>query len=123
MTAASVPTTNAEVFKDYFAYIKWHVVKAKISDGAVEDYAMIIMERFIQHGLLAQYDPSKANFRTFLSGFANSYLRGFKSQDLKQVERSFFSTDVTVGDKEDTLILDLKGYCAPDQIELSLIHI
>jgi len=117
MTIAQVPTSDAEVFQDYFALIKWHVVKAKISDGAVEDYAMTLMERFIQHGLLAQYDPSKANFRTFLSGFVTSYLRHFKAQDLKQIERSYLSTDFTVGDKDDTLILDLKGYCAPDQIE------
>lgn len=115
MTIAQVPTSDAEVFENYFALIKWHVVRAKISDGAVEDYAMILMERFIQHGLLAQYDPSKANFRTFLSGFVTSYLRHFKAQDLKQVERSYLSTDFTVGDKDDTLILDLKGYSAPDK--------
>lgn len=116
MTIAQVPTSDAEVFQDYFALIKWHVVKAKISDDAVEDYAMILMERFIQHGLLAQYDPSKANFRTFISGFVTSYLRHFKVQDKKQTERSYLSTDFTVGDKDDTLILDIKGYHAPDQI-------
>lgn len=116
MTIAQVPSSDAEVFQDYFALIKWHVVRAKISDGAVEDYAMTLMERFIQHGLLAQYDPSKANFRTFLSGFVTSYLRHFKAQDLKNADRSAMSTDYTVGDN-DTLILDLKGYHAPDRIE------
>ncbi len=117
MTIAQVPSNDAEVFKDYFSLIKWHVAKAKISDGAVEDYAMLLMERFIEHGLLKQYDPSRANFRTFLSGFVKSYLRHFKEQDLKHAERTYLSTDYTVGEDKDTLILDLQGYHAPDQIE------
>lgn len=118
MAIATVPTSDAEVFQNYFALIKWHVVRAKISEDAVEDYAMTLMERFIQHGLLAQYDPSKANFRTFLSGFVTSYLRHFKAQDLKRKERFALSTEFTVGEKDhETLILDLKGYSAPDQFD------
>lgn len=100
MTTAKIPTSYDEVYRDYYDLIKWHCVRAKISEDAIEDYAMTLMEKLIKHGILEQYNPEIANFRTFLSGFVVSYLRHFKAQDRKRKERYALSIDYVVSPAE-----------------------
>lgn len=116
MTKTDIPSSDAEVFKNYYPLLRWHVARAGISSDRVEDYSMMLMETFIKNGVREDYDPSKANFRTFISGFAQSYLRHYRERDQIETNRSFFSTNKTVGDN-DILILDIQGYCVPDPFE------
>jgi hypothetical protein len=119
MTTATFPQNDAEVFTDYFAFIKWHVVKAKIEDRNVEDVAMDLLLRYLERGGVEDlFDPERGVlFRTALSGFCRSYLYHIKEQEVKQTFRYGLSANRTVGDDEDTPILDLQGYVTPDQTE------
>jgi RNA polymerase sigma factor (sigma-70 family) len=114
-----IPETNAEVFRDYYPLIVWHVGRAGIENGEVEDEAMSLMARFIENGVLTDYDPDMegaASFRTFLSGFVLSYVRHRAHRDRIRRDRSAISTDETVSfaDGGEVSLLDWLGKVTED---------
>lgn len=124
MTTSSYPTTDAQVFTEYFDFIKWHVVKAKIDNANVEDVAMNLLTRYIERGGVKEmFDPERnILFRTALSGFCRSYLYHIKEQEVIDEFRHGLSADYTVGDNDETPILDLKGYTAPDEFDRAEVN-
>lgn len=124
----SVPNSEAEVFEQYFPHVKFLVARAGIRPDYVEDYAMNLMIKFLEKGILNQYNPDRetvvegvkrtASFKTYLSGFVNSYLRHFKERDNIHKDRSRISTDmnVSLGDNEVPL-LDYFGVFVSDNTD------
>jgi hypothetical protein len=97
-TAAPVPATNAEVFEQYFAHVKYLIRKYGFHEELVEDMASIMMLKFVEKDVLSDYDPTKvhgnnktANFKTFLSGFVVSYLYHYMSREIRRRDIESFS--------------------------------
>jgi RNA polymerase sigma factor (sigma-70 family) len=119
-TAVAVPTSDAEVFETYYPHVKFLVQRAHIRPENVEDYAMTLMAKFIEKGVLTDFDPnheSGANFKTFLSNFVNAYLRHFAERDAINAYRSRLSTDIRVGEKNDVPLMDYMGQVVSDDTE------
>lgn len=128
----SVPDTEAEVFEKYFPTVKYLVSKAGIRNAYVEDYAMNLMVKFLEKGILQQYDPERttdfngtqrtSSFTTYLYGFVNAYLRHFAKRDAILAQRSFYSTDVQVhatkGDSSEGIpLMDYLGITVSDNTD------
>lgn len=119
-TTVAVPVSNAEVFATYYPHVKFLVQRAHIRSENVEDYAMTLMAKFIEKGVLTDYDPnheSGANFKTFLSNFVNAYLRHFSERDAINAYRSRMSTDMRVGEHQDVPLMDYLGKVIEDSTE------
>lgn len=122
-----VPSTEAEVFEQYYPHVKFLVSKAGIRKDYVDDYAMILITKFMERGMLRKYDPEHlsevdgikrtANFKTFLSGFVNAYLRSFAKRDAINAGRSFYSSDMLVGENKDIPLLDYLGMSVSDDTQ------
>lgn len=126
--ASTVPESNAEVFAEYYPHVKYLVSRAGIRPDYVEDYAMMLMEKFIAKNVLDDYDPTHvsevageartASFRTFFSGFVTAYLRHYAERDRINARRSLLSTDmpvkITQDDTSDNTFLDLIFPVQPD---------
>lgn len=99
-SAVSVPRTNAEVFETYYNHVKFLIRKYGFHEELVEDMAGILMLKFVEKDVLADYDPERlstnnktANFKTFLSGFVMSYLYHYMSREIRRRDIEAFSTD------------------------------
>jgi len=127
---ASIPTSDDEVFSKYFSHIKWLVSKRGISRDNVEDISMVLMTKFVEKNVLGDYNPDRksdyvdpngyhrtANFKTFLSGFVNSYLRHFSERDRVEAYRSSLSTDMRWGENSDIPLLDYLGVSVTDMTD------
>lgn len=125
--ATPVPSSEAEVFEQYYAHVKFLVSRAGIRRDYVEDYAMALMVKFVERGMLGKYDPEylsevdgiqrTSTFKTFLSGFVNSYLLGFAKRDSINASRSLYSSDMRLGDNYDIPLLDYLGITVSDDTE------
>lgn len=127
MTAVA-PKSDSEVFAEYYPHVKYLVRKAGIRHDFVEDYSMMLMEKFIAKNVLNDYDPSyvsevdgtprTANFRTFFSGFVTAYLRHYVKRDRIDAQRHSTSIDAKVksqnNEDSDILFLDLVHKIEPD---------
>lgn len=128
----SVPETEAEVFKQYYPQVKRLVSKAGIRSLYVEDYAMNLMVKFLEKGMLEQYDSERttefdgaqrtSTFKTYLYAFVKAYLRHFAKRDAIMAHRSFYSTDVQVNMDNDESsdgvpFLDFLGITTSDDTE------
>jgi len=122
-----VPSTEAEVFKQYYSHVKFLVSRAGIRKDYVDDYAMILITKFMERGMLKKYDPEHlsevngvkrtANFKTFLSGFVNAYLRSFAKRDAINAGRSYYSSDMLMGENKDIPLLDYLGMSVSDDTQ------
>lgn len=122
-----VPNTEAEVFEQYYPHVKFLVSKAGIRKDYVDDYAMVLITKFMERGMLKKYDPTHltevdgvnrtTNFKTFLSGFVNAYLRSFAKRDAINASRSFYSSDMQMGENKDIPLLDYLGMSVPENTE------
>lgn len=123
----SVPSSDAEVFEQYYPHVRFLVSRAGIRKDHVEDYAMALMVKFVEKGVLNHYDPERtsevdgvsrtANFKTFLSGFVNAYLRYFAHRDAINASRSSFSSDMRLGENADIPLLDYLGLTVSDDTD------
>lgn len=136
MTAV-VPTSEAEVFRQFYPHVKFLVTRAGIRKDYIEDLSMNLMIKIMEKDILGQYDPQRksefrgadgelktTSFKTYLSGFVNSYLRHFASRDAIEASRSRVSTDIYVGENGDTPLLDYLGVSIPDgteEVEVSFL--
>lgn len=107
----TVPATNAEVFEIYYNHIKFLIRKYGFHEELVEDMASILMLKFVEKEVLADYDPSHAstaNFKTFLSGFVMSYLYHHMTRERRKRDIEAYSTDYsyTLDDGSMDLFID-----------------
>lgn len=122
--ATRVPQSDEEVFAEYYPHIKYLVGRKGIRKDYVDDYAMTLVSKFVEKGVLSDYDPERltevkgeqrtASFKTFLSGFVNSYLRHFAERDAIHAYRSALSSDMRVGENADIPLLDYLGKSTED---------
>jgi hypothetical protein len=101
--ASFVPASDAEVYQHYFRFIVALVIKNGIEQENAEDVAMTVLTTFIEKGVLADFDPDriieyngvirKAVFRTFLSGFVQTYTMQHRKKQAKSRYREPFSGD------------------------------
>lgn len=125
--SVAVPKSEAEVFEQYYSHVKFLVARAGIRKDYVEDYAMTLMIKFVEKGVLQDYDPDRvstvngvartANFKTFLSGFVSSYLRYFAHRDALEAHRSMITSDAKIGESE-TPFLDYLGMVVEDDTDI-----
>lgn len=82
----SAPKDYAELFRRYYPYVVNLVNKNGIADDNKEDVASEILARFFERGFLEKFDPAlvfsyagqprPARFKSFLSKFVLTYVRG-----------------------------------------------
>jgi DNA-directed RNA polymerase specialized sigma24 family protein len=118
----AVPNNYSELFSLYRPYVEKMVRKWGVSDQyEVEDIASLILEKFIERDMLAEFDSERGVlFSTFLGGFIGAYVRYLKDKNALDRYREGQSHDVVVGEGESTTVYDLvapKHYDDTTQIE------
>ncbi len=103
---SAVPQDYAELFRLYYDFVVRLVSIKGIDDANKEDVASDLLVRFIQRRSLEKFDPSltfmrdgelrPANFRTYLSAFVESYVRGYRDRQQKNKTRESLILDVPV---------------------------
>lgn len=122
-----IPKTQEEVFRQYYPHVKFLVARSGIRRDYVEDYSMLLITKFMERDMLNLYDPTHttevngvmrtANFKTFLSGFVSRYLKHFAARDKINASRSAYSSDVRLGENNDTPLLDYLGITVSDDTD------
>jgi hypothetical protein len=105
--ASHVPADDAEVYRVYFTFIQGCLFRFGIDKQDCEDVAMTILAKFIEKGVLADFDPERqheregqiftAVFRTFLSGFVLKYALHYRTMQGRRHKREPFSGDEVTG--------------------------
>lgn len=103
----SAPADNAELFRKYYQYVIALVRRAGFEESRVEDVASEILFKFIQRGFLEKFDAKKvfiydgkerpARFKSFLTKFVLSYLRGHWDKQQRERIREPLLCDMPVG--------------------------
>jgi hypothetical protein len=98
-----VPTNYAELHTLYRGYVENSVRKWGVLDPEdVADISSVILTKFIERDMLAEYDPTKGLFSTFLFGFIAAYVRYHKDRANLDRWREGTSHDVVLGNSDST---------------------
>ncbi len=102
----AVPADYSELFQNYYGFVVRLVSIKGIDDANKEDVASDLLLRFLQRRSLEKFDPTliferdgelrPANFKTYLSAFVESYVRGYRDRQQKNRQREALLLDVTV---------------------------
>ena len=89
----SAPQDYAELRRIYYPYVVALVHRMGIERSCVEDVACDILLRFQERGFLDKFDPTltfhhggrdhPARFKSFLSNFVMSYVRGYRDRQFR----------------------------------------
>jgi hypothetical protein len=104
---ASAPKDYDEVFRIYFRYIVRLVHRFGIDDEHKEDVACDILARFMERDFLAKFDPTMvflyegklrpARFKSFISNFVITYVRGCGDKIRRGQNREKLLCDRVIG--------------------------
>lgn len=125
MTSSIAPASYTEVFQNYYPLVRYYVAKARVPNDHVEDVSMILLEKFIQKGMLEQFDPERGvKFTTFFSGFITAYIRHYVERINLSASRELFLVDKSVaGDGEEfSSWLDAAGFAHSDDTSRMEYH-
>lgn len=106
----SAPKDYAELFRIYYVYVVRLVHKHGIDENHKEDVASEILTRFFERGFLEKFDPTltfpykgeqrPARFRSFLSKFVLTYVRGHCDKQKRIASREWQICDLDVNAQE-----------------------
>lgn len=122
----SAPKDYAELFRIYYVYVVRLVHKHGIDENQKEDVASEILTRFYERGFLEKFDPTltfvykgqqrPARFRSFLSKFVLTYVRGHYDKQKRVANREWQVCDLLLtGDSSDAGVrwVDIYGESEP----------
>lgn len=108
----SAPENYAELFRIYYVYVVRLVHKHGIDENIKEDVASEILTRFFERGFLEKFDPTltfpykgelrPARFRSFLSKFVLTYVRGHYDKQQRTAAREIQICDMQVSGHQST---------------------
>lgn len=117
MTSSIAPASYTEVFQNYYPLIRYYVAKARVPNDHVEDVSMILLEKFIEKGMLEQFDPERGvQFTTFFSGFITAYIRHYVERIRLSAYRELLLVDkpVSANEEEFSTWMDAAGFTHSD---------
>lgn len=137
----SAPSDYAELFRVYYKYVVNLVGTFGIEENNKEDVASEILATFFARGFLEKFDPTlvfeykgeqrPARFRSFLSRFVTTYVRGYYDKQKRLAGREVqicdvnFSSDSDAGSNHSTWV-NLYGETTPgpedDVLETLMEH-
>ncbi len=99
----AAPADYADLFRCYYDYMVTLVRRAGIESSRAEDVAMEILTRFFERDFLNEFDPSlvfhydgqdrPARFKSFLTKFVLTYVRGHKDKQARLTGRELLICD------------------------------
>ncbi len=126
----SAPADYAALYTQYWDYVLSLVRRFGFEENRREDVAAEILLRFYERDFLTVFDPTlvfeyqgqqrPARFKSFLTKFVLTYLRGIKDKQRRQATREKLICDTVIGHQEDTSWIDVFGETCPGADEIAL---
>lgn len=126
----SAPADYAALYTQYWDYVLTLVRRFGFEENRREDVAAEVLLRFYERDFLAVFDPTlvfeyqgqqrPARFKSFLTKFVLTYLRGLKDKQRRQANREKLICDTVVGHQVDTAWIDVFGDTVPGADEIAL---
>lgn len=126
----SAPADYAALYTQYWDYVLTLVRRFGFEENRREDVAAEILLRFYERDFLAVFDPTlvfeyqgeqrPARFKSFLTKFVLTYLRGLRDKQRRQTNREKLICDTVVGHQEDNAWIDVFGETVPGADETAL---
>ncbi len=126
----SAPADYAALYTQYWDYVLTLVRRFGFEENKREDVAAEILLRFYERDFLSVFDPTlvfeyqgqerPARFKSFLTKFVLTYLRGLKDKQRRQANREKLLCDTLVGHQEIVPWVEVFGDTMPGADEYAL---
>lgn len=126
----SAPADYAALYTQYWDYVLTLVRRFGFEENKREDVAAEILLRFYERDFLSVFDPTlvfeyqgqerPARFKSFLTKFVLTYLRGLKDKQRRQSNREKLLCDTLVGNQEIVPWVEVFGDTMPGADEIAL---